>query len=108
MRLIDVDKLLEVLKTEPQYQIEVPKGLEGLKDLISYHHNKVIEVIEQQPTAFDVDKVVGQLEARRKEYEDKADDLDTPYKYICYYKGLMRGYEYSRDLVKVGGIDEEM
>ena len=66
----------------------------------------MINRLASTPTAFDIDKVVEQLDTRRKEYEDKTDNLDTPFRYICYYKGMMRGYEYSRDLVKAGGIDE--
>lgn len=90
-RLIDADKLIEdVLNSMPTGSA---RGV-------------FRAFIEEQPTAFNVDKVVEQLETRRKEYEDRTDNLDTPFRYICYYKGIMRGYEYSIDVIKAGGIDE--
>ena len=61
--LISRSELLKRLATEPKYSISVPKGFEALKDLITYHHEKVIEVIEDMPTAYDVDKVINELES---------------------------------------------
>ena len=61
--LISRSELLKQLVTKPKYSISVPKGFEALKDLIAYHHKKVIEVIEDMPTAYDVDKVVEKLES---------------------------------------------
>lgn len=61
-RLIDAEALIEVLQTKPEYLIKTPQGFEAIVDLIGNHHKKVIEVIEQQPTAYDVDKVVEELE----------------------------------------------
>ena len=67
MNLIDADKLIEdVLNSMPTGSA---RGV-------------FRAFIEEQPTAFDVDKVVEQLETRRKEYEDKTDNLDTPFRYI--------------------------
>ena len=63
MRIIDADQLLEALKTEPQYLMEAPRSCKLLlTNIISNHHKKVIEVIEQQPTVDDVDKRDTQLE----------------------------------------------
>ena len=54
MRLIDADKLMEdiikICKCQPY--------LEGMQSEIVY----IQDVIDEQPTAFDVDKVVEQLE----------------------------------------------
>ena len=52
---------MKQLVTKPKYSISVPKRFEALKDLITYHHEKVIEVIKDMPTAYDVDKVVEEL-----------------------------------------------
>lgn len=30
----------------------------------------------------------------------------TNYDRVCYYRGKMRAYEYSKEIVKAGGIDE--
>ena len=70
------------------------------------------------PTAYDIDKVVEQLETRRNMYEDEADKIDTPSPYVRYYRGMMRGYQYSKEIVersfeqslsevKAGVIDED-
>lgn len=65
----------------------------------------IIDIIENQPIAYDKEAVVEQLEARRKDYErsiqNASDDVSATYR-----KGVMRGYEYSKDVVKAGGIDE--
>lgn len=59
MRLIDADKLIEVLH----------ESLEGDCDLREdYEFMGIDEFIKNQPTAYDVDKVVEQLEDRSKEY----------------------------------------
>ena len=93
MRLIDADKLIEEIKQEIDMRyMYSPKGF--------------INVINNQPTSFDVDKVVEQLDNLRKEYETEANNINTPPNYTCYYKGRMRGYEHSIDIVKRGGIDE--
>ena len=93
MRLIDADKLIEEIKQEIDMRyMYSPKGF--------------INVINNQPTSFDVDKVVEQLDNLRKEYETEANNINIPPNYTCYYKGHMRGYEHSIDIVKRGGIDD--
>ena len=95
MKLIDADKRLEALKTEPQYLMEAPRSCKLLlTNIISNHHKKVIEVIEQQPTAYDVDKVVEQLKAlcnAEVDYYSSNDVIDR---------------EDALDIVKKGGLDE--
>lgn len=63
------------------------------------------KTIENQPTAYDPDKVVAELEERRSEYEihsENAPDVAS----AVYRKGVMRGYEYSQDIVRKGGVHE--
>ena len=60
--LISRSELLKQLETKPKNST-VPKEVK-LKDLITYYHEKVIEVIEDMPTAYDVDKVVEELDNR--------------------------------------------
>lgn len=92
MKLIDADKLIEDIKEIDMQYMYSPKGF--------------INVVNSQPTAFDVDKVVEQLEGQRKEYEESADSLTCDYDRVCYYRGKMRAYEYSKEIVKAGGIDD--
>lgn len=76
MRLIDVNKLNECLfihkgKICPNRDIDnfpITMTVEDVKSAIS-----------KQPTAYDVDKVVEQLEELRKECEDPLQDYDPNY-----------------------------
>ena len=78
MRLIDADKLIEVLH----------ESLEGDCDLRKdYEFMGIDEFIENQPTAYDVDKVLEQLEYSR-----------VPNTGIA-------GYHKVVEIVKGGGID---
>lgn len=109
MKLIDADKLLEALKTEPQYLMEAPRSCKLLlTNIISNHHKKVIEVIEQQPTAYDVDKVVEQLENEKNNhtfwfkhslYRDMA-EIKERYEIICHE------LDKAIEIVRRGGTDE--
>ena len=78
----------------------------ALKDLCWKVIQGYINVVETEPTAFDVEKVVEQLDNLRKEYKMEANNINIPHNYSCYYKGHMRGYEHSIDIVMRGGIDE--
>ena len=106
MRLIDADKLIEQLTNTINEWIEdMPDG-EYLKGNVNF---SVIarDMIREQPTAYDLDKVVEQLEEQRKMYEQESEELekmrDDPNQ-IIYRRGKMRGFEYSKEIVKDGGI----
>ena len=85
MRLIDADKLIEEIKQEIDMRyMYSPKGF--------------INVINNQPTAFDVNKVIKQLE-ELKEWED----VDGKAYYTMSEKQVINK---AIKIVKVGGIDE--
>ena len=73
--------------------------IKQLKDENIPFNADINEIINIQPIAFDVANIVAKLEERRIEYELSSikapDEVSTVYR-----KGVMRGYEYSRDLVK--------
>ena len=51
MRLIDADALIEVLKNEPSYSIELPANIvDYIQKLISVHQKMVVDVVKKQPT----------------------------------------------------------
>lgn len=77
-RLIDADKLIEQLNKNSIFRTVT--NAEG---------KSAIEIIEEQPTAFDVDKVVEQLE-KGGYYIDR--------RVVNLYEAL--------DIVKAGGLDE--
>lgn len=59
MRLIDADKLIDYF----YYGINDRPVIDG------YIDRKIIDIIKEQPTAYDVDKVVEKLEQLREKKE---------------------------------------
>ena len=88
-RLIDVDKAIKDLK---QYTYDC--NLENIGIVLP-----VIRVLDKQPTAFDVDKVVKKLESLVEDREE--DIINDEYTY-----GECSAYEHAIEVVKRGGIDE--
>lgn len=86
MRLIDAD----VLKLElRRYQIE---------SLIEHSEEKnVFDVINEQPTAFDREKVVAELENEMKFWEDSYD--------YQIGKEKARSYSHAIEIVRKGGVE---
>lgn len=101
MRLIDADKLIEVLH----------ESLEGDCDLREdYEFMGIDEFIKNQPTAYDVDKVVEELEDKVKEYDERiekrkgANFFDETER-IKQFDERAWGIENAIEIVKGGGID---
>lgn len=85
MRLIDADALKKDLKS-----VTLSNGT-------LVNTNAVLYLLEEYPTAYDVDKVVEQLENERKFWEN------------AYNRNLgkekARSYEHAIEIVKGGGLD---
>ena len=64
-RLIDADKLLEETRRDRDYARK-----NGFLDMY-YERQVLIDRIKEQPTAYDVDKVVEQLEKYRENFESR-------------------------------------
>lgn len=47
-----------------------------------------------------IEKILERLEERRLEYEKVSENLSFEFPQRMYYKGVMRGYEYSKDVVQ--------
>lgn len=114
MRLIYEEKLREDIDNIIIKDMATNLNKKITGDMVLNLTSKIIKCIENQPTAFDVSKVLKEFETRRKTYEIEADNVDTPSPYVCYYRGMMRGYQYSKEIieeslseVKAGGIDED-
>ena len=67
MRLVDADALKKDLKS-----VTLSNGT-------LVNTNAVLYLLEEYPTAYDVDKVAGKLEELRKECEDQLQDYDPNY-----------------------------
>ncbi len=97
MRLIDADYLKEVLNsgTGEAVEIKISKSmpLEKIVDIVIHAYRKCLFAeLEKIPTAYDVDKVVEQLE--KAKYEDEL--------YPC---NLAVEIEEAKSIVKSGGIE---
>ena len=96
-RLIDADKLLETLQDlEPHCE---NKDYEyGMLNTMRYYMPKIIN---DEPTVFDADKVVEQLEEVKNKDTEIA--LDEAQKERCFWyaQGMNRAIE----IVKGGGVD---
>ena len=84
MRLIDAEKL----------------------DFSGQYYNKsqmkaILDFIDNQPTSYDVDKVVEQLDRISDEMNDMILDADCPQ----YYDGYEDGVQRTIEIVKAGGVN---
>lgn len=96
MRLIDADAVLDMMNSQMDMQeLYLPIHLKEL-------------VIDVQPTAYDVDKVVAELERLRNIERDRPDSDDGDPENI-YDDGVSQGkykaYWQAIQIVKGGGVD---
>lgn len=102
MRLIDADKLLECVEASMTNNTH-RNGNAALNHVSEHRH--FIRLIVEQPTAFDVEKVIEKLQV----LSDKADDdiavceADT----CQYYDGYGDGLDRAIEIIKRGGRDEK-
>lgn len=92
-RLIDADKLLEETRKDRDYAEK-----NGFLDMY-YERQVLIDRIESQPTAYDVEKVVEQLEEIRVKKTCNKEKCDT--KELCRICVVDDAIE----IVKGGGVD---
>ena len=104
MRLIDADKLLETLQDlEPHCE---NKDYEyGMLNTMRYYMPKIIN---DEPTVFDIDKVVDQLESelRLADKEKERCARENPLQFDSA-KGYAMGLSNAIEIVKAGGADAE-
>lgn len=86
-RLIDADKL----------KADLEKAISKNEDMDCLDFLRIASVIDKQPTAYDPDKVVEQLENERKFWENAYDSN--------LGKEKARSYEHAIEIVKGGGVD---
>lgn len=102
MRLIDADKILECVEASMANNTH-RNGNAALNHVSEHRH--FMRLIVDQPTVFDVEKVIEKLQV----LSDKADDdiavckADT----CQYYDGYGDGLDRAIEIIKRGGRDEE-
>ena len=97
MRLIDADKLLDLIKDQKEketgaYTKGINKGLNIVKSIICDE--------AQTPTAYDVDAVVEQLESESDRWQDSGDAYNDEKE-----KGVAIGFRKAIEIVKGGGVE---
>lgn len=85
MRLIDADKIIDSL---------------GSSDM----DFAIGAVIDEQPTAFDVDKISKELVKQKKIANKKMNESDDAYS-MSYYDGFSSGIAIAIGIVKGGGVE---
>lgn len=90
MRLIDADKLRTILTDE-----ECPCTLQTV----------LIGIIDAQPTAYDVDKVVKHLETARDGYSTAKCMTATNVELVKRFIAKEKAMNLAIEIVKAGGID---
>ena len=96
MRLIDADKLLKKTRRDRDYARK-----NGFLDMY-YERQVLIDRIESQPTAYDMDKVIEQLEEIRVKKTCNKEKCDT--KELCRICVVDDAIE----IVKQGGVSADM
>ena len=100
-RLIDADKLLEETRRDRDYAEK-----NGFLDMY-YERQVLIDRIESQPTAYDPEKVVEQLEELKMRYfltiantgDEKSDFA---------YENVGNALDKAIEIVKHGGVDDDV
>lgn len=105
MRLIDANVLLDIVKNK--YRDIMAGG---------YPYNVVahdlVKIIEDQPTAYDIDKVAEQLkELKAQDYDDSDEEPEWEDIENVYEDGRSQGryeaYHKAIEIVKKGGVSDE-
>lgn len=106
MRLIDADELIKVLNESLEGDIELTKDYEllGIDDFIN-----------AQPTAYDVDKVIKELERLKETEQNRQDECDEEGYGDAEQifsdgesRGKFRAYIKAIEVVKAGGINNNV
>lgn len=95
MRMIDADEL----KTQLYESIMVNEDMDCLDFL------RVESLIDAQPTAYDVDKVVEQLREQQEKLETDIFARESDNWYGQYCNGIHEGIDKAIEIVKVGGVE---
>lgn len=104
MRLIDADKLIEDI-----YLNSYACTNDEVNEILNKQLETNIYVINNQPTAFDVDKVVEKLEKLKDIHFVRFDSYMKQGQKELAHKHLLKVNAYHKALekVKAGGIDED-
>lgn len=107
MRLIDADTLIEEIKSLSVHVTGLRAGRGVLREFMDEYRKSVLRVIEEQPTAYDPDRIAEKLEEEREysyadftEYvKEHSPCLDDEYDDL-FHRGLERAIRIVKDAGK--------
>ena len=102
MRLIDADKLIQEMR-KWYWDKEKQKAAKNDVSPMDLFTHLAITTVQEQPTAFDVDKVVEQLKQLKMKYFltiANTGDADKD----CAYKNIANTIDRAIEIVKGGGV----
>lgn len=102
-RLIDADKLIQEM-SEWYWDKEKQKAAENDVSPMDLFTHLAITTVQEQPTVFDVDKVVEQLKGLKMRYFltiANTGDADKD----CAYKNIANAIDKAVEIVKGGGVE---
>ena len=79
-RMIDVDALIEAIVNKTGSETVLFNTTEELNAYLTgcaYKQNQIIDMINDTPTAYDIEKVVAELEGEVEYQDKKADEADV-------------------------------
>lgn len=107
MRLIDADQLILYLSNcallESPSNVESADDRKISREVYSAIRN-CMKAVDEQPTAFDVDKILKELVKRKKIANKKMNESDDGYS-MSYYDGFSSGLTIAIKIVKGGGVE---
>jgi hypothetical protein len=104
MRLIDADALIEEIKSLQVFVTGLRAGRGILNEYAKQYRESLLRIVEEQPTAYDVENVVAELEKLKqhnKELSEGAYLEDDKSFYFCAYTNFARAI----GIVKRGGVE---
>ena len=101
MRMIDADELKKELYQ--QWFMDILLTQRNSEDMFY----ALAQKIDEQPTAYDVDKVVEQLREQQEKLETDIFARESDNWYGQYCNGIHEGIDKAIEIVKVGGINHE-
>ena len=99
MRLIDADKLIEKLRDFKEWENDDGRPIHTMSEI--QRIDRCINFAQTEPTAYDVDKVVEELQSDAERWEDSGKEYKDKCE-IAVGKGLRKAIE----IVKQGGVSD--
>lgn len=107
MRLIDADKLIMALNDYALTEAPDERECAGERRISSAVYSAIqncMKAVEEQPTAFDVDKISKELVKKKKIANKKMNESDDTYS-MSYYNGFSSGLAIAIGIVKGGRVE---